>query len=347
MELRPDRLPFTYVQPASSVFTLQSDTTARPAVSPPISPRRSSLVDCTPPSGGDLNSLLGLTDGDTNQPIEYIIPSDLSIPHDPPPRRSSLSFGPAAIKTLIEPLYGKADSAELGSRRMSADMGSVLSSSLTGTDTSASAEFFSTSPSCREHPLSSATTSLSRSAKSKEASIQDHSSEMHGVADQETRMNAIRLQRSLEWEARQIRHRRKLEKRKLIILELVETEVGYVDDLTTLVHVYLPQLYALSNVSSHTAEHIARNAGELLEVHSKLVTSMVDVLKYEDVGYAPDLADDVAGTLERVSRKLALLFVENVSDSVAIPIEHADLVCRSQHSPRTAHTALGPSQRRV
>jgi hypothetical protein len=138
---------------------------------------------------------------------------------------------------------------------------------------------------------------------------------MHGVADQETRMNAIRLQRSLEWEARQIRHRRKLEKRKLIILELVETEVGYVDDLTTLVHVYLPQLYALPNVSSHTAEHIARNAGELLEVHSKLVTSMVDVLKYEDVGYAPDLADDVAGKLERVSRKLALLFVENVSDS--------------------------------
>lgn len=185
-----------------------------------------------------------------------------------------------------------------------ADHRSVLSASLTGTDTSASAEFFSETQSSKEHPLSSATTSLSRSAKSGKEGISD---------EKDAALSAIRLQRSLEWEARQTRHRRRLEKKRMILLELVETEVGYMDGLKTLVHVYLPQLYALPSVNERTADLISRNAKELLAVHERLAENMVNVLKEEKLGYDLGPEPVVSSQLEKVSRRLAGLFVEEVS----------------------------------
>ena len=99
----------------------------------------------------------------------------------------------------------------------------------------------------------------------------------------------------------------------MILLELVETEVAYMDDLKTLVMVYLPQLYALPSVSERTADLVARNARALLEIHVRLAGKMVDVLKEEKLGYEPHSEPDVSRQLETVSRKLASIFVEEVS----------------------------------
>ncbi len=135
-------------------------------------------------------------------------------------------------------------------------------------------------------------------------------------------LSAVRLQRSLEWEARQIRQRRRLEKRRMILLELVETEVAYAQDLKTLVQVYLPQLYALPSVSERTADFIARNSAALLQFHVQLAGKMVDVLKKEGLGYESQPELFMAGKLERISRRLASLFVDQVSDG---PLDRADV----------------------
>ena len=99
----------------------------------------------------------------------------------------------------------------------------------------------------------------------------------------------------------------------MILLELVETEVGYMEDLKTLVLVYLPQLYALPSVSERTADLVARNARDLLDIHIRLANKMVEVLKEEHLGYEPHPEPMVSKQLERVSRRLAAIFVEEVS----------------------------------
>ncbi|WVW81229.1 hypothetical protein I302_103220 [Kwoniella bestiolae CBS 10118] len=312
-------IPFSYQQPTRSDYTLQSISTAatvRPIGSPSggetgadmipvIAPRRSSLSGLDPPI------LLGLTNISRPLPegnIELIIPEDMVMPHNPPPRRSSLEYDEAVvveIKSKVDPEISASASAIIVDDHEQ----SVLSASLTNTDTStsASAAAFSPSTSSKEHPLSSATTSLSRSAKSgKEGEQEDK---------KEASLSAVRLQRSLEWEAKQNRLKRKLEKRIMIILELAETEVAYTEDLRTLCHVYLPQLAALPSVNERNAKMIARNTEELLVFHAAFAGKMVETLKEEGLGYhSPrELEVGSAGQVDRVSRKLAALFVDDIT----------------------------------
>jgi hypothetical protein len=176
---------------------------------------------------------------------------------------------------------------------------SLVSSSITCSDPS----ILSPTTSSQEHPLSSATTSLSRSAKSAKEGVDEH----------DAGLSAVKLQRSLEWEAKQNKRRRRLDKRKMVLLELVETEVAYAEGLRALVQVYLPQLAALPAVSERTASMIARNASELLEFHAILATRMVEILKMEGIGY--DIIHDPDVSVERASRKVASLFIEHVSTS--------------------------------
>lgn len=282
----PSEQPFTYQQPADSGYTLQSVstvTTVRPLSSPHITPRRSSLV--APETHSPSHPA---------EPV-FVVPDDMVMPHEPPPRRSSLDLSAPAKEDL--PL-------------VHADAQSLLSSSITNTDTSA----FSPSTSSQEHPLSSATTSLSRSAKSG----QEGSDEKHAA------LSAIRLQRSLEWEAKQTRRRRRLERRKMAVLELVETEVAYTEDLRTLVQIYLPQLAAMPSISDRTVALVSRNAAELLEFHAQLATQMVDVLKVEQITFA--VQHGVDSQIERASRKLAALLVDNVSSQSYAQIAHTELM---------------------
>jgi hypothetical protein len=268
--------------------------------------------------------MLGLSNvTDSHQIGDIFVPDDMVMPHGPPPRHSSLDMG---VRLDTHPKYIEPEPL-LGST----DMRSVVSGSITGTDTSASAEFLSTSPSSKEHPLSSATTSLSRSAKSsKEGALSD---------EKDAALSAIRLQRSLEWEARQGRHRRRMEKRRMILLELVETEVAYTEDLKTLVQVYLPQLYALPSVSERTADLVARNAKELLDIHLKMAGRMVEVMKEESLGYEPEHPEPiVCKQLERVSRRLAAIFVEEVGEISLNDTDH-----RHRHSQPTTNIAQDPS----
>jgi len=188
----------------------------------------------------------------------------------------------------------------------------VLSASATSTEGS-SAELFSPTLS-NGHPLSSATTSLSRSAKSsKDKEKEEDEAEIKQVASS---LAALRLQRSLEWEAKQARRRRRLEKRKMILLELIETEVAYAEDLRLLVQVYLPQLAALPSISPKMTSIIGRNAGDLLVIHSAISVEMVDILRQEKLGFSCVADEQLEGKVERVSRRVASLLVANVSLSL-------------------------------
>ena len=191
---------------------------------------------------------------------------------------------------------------------------SLLSSSMTNTETSLSADaLFSPQASDDKHPLSSATTSLSRSAKSGN----------EGKDEVEAAISAIRLQRSLEWEARQNRHWNKMQKRKMILLELVETEVAYAEDLKRLVDIYLPHLAAMPGVSERTVDMVVRNAPHLLELHSGLAKRMVEILKEEGLTYEHQPEPLVAGKIERAARRLSALFLEEVHDIIP---ERAQLI---------------------
>jgi hypothetical protein len=99
----------------------------------------------------------------------------------------------------------------------------------------------------------------------------------------------------------------------MILLELVETEVAYAEDLKALVEVYLPQLHALPAVPESTAMAVGRNSAELLSIHSGLSVKMVEILKGEGLGYEMVPEEDLAGKVERVSGKLASALVDQVS----------------------------------
>ncbi|WRT63185.1 uncharacterized protein IL334_000088 [Kwoniella shivajii] len=301
-------LPFHYQQPGNSDYTLRSVstvTTVRPfgdqiitsGPAPIISARRSSLSTNEPPT------LLGLTNINDITPkavTDIVIPEDMVMPHDPPPRQSSLDYDENVVVEIRARLDSDGNIADYNESY-------PLSASLTNTDTSTSvsATAFSPSASSKEHPLSSATTSLSRSAKSGK----------EGEEVKDPSLSAVKLQRSLEWEAKQKRHRHRLAKTRMIILELVETEVAYTEDLKTLCHVYLPQLAALPSVNERNAKMIARNTDELLVFHAAFASKMVDVLKEEGLGYEFKQDDEVesAGKVERASRKLASLFVDDIT----------------------------------
>ncbi|WVQ94144.1 hypothetical protein IAU59_001222 [Kwoniella sp. CBS 9459] len=333
----PPTFPFAYQQPAaSSDYTLQSVstvTTVRPlassgdgggsggggggggaagggqlTVSPSVAPRRSSLeptlYNTTMATTLGLQDIAALQNGAA---VEIVIPENMVMPHDPPPRGSSLDLDQPIV---LEIKSSSSDPGMPSGGHIVVDGQSILSASLTNTDTSASQSAAAFSPSSsKEHPLSSATTSLSRSAKSGKEG---------GGGDDETKdssLSAVQLQRSLEWEAKLDKHRRQIEKRRMILTELVETEVAYAEDLKTLVHVYLPQLAALPSVTERQARAIARNTDELLVFHSAFASKMVEVLKEDGLGYQhpSDGQVKLSEKVERAARKLAGLFVDNIA----------------------------------
>ena len=102
----------------------------------------------------------------------------------------------------------------------------------------------------------------------------------------------------------------------MILFELVETEVAYTQDLRTLVFVYLPQLASLPGLTEATTNAIARNSAQLLELHEKFMEKMVLVLRDENLRSLE--GPDISGKLERVARKLASLFVDQVRADRAI-----------------------------
>ncbi|KAK4686033.1 hypothetical protein P7C73_g4096, partial [Tremellales sp. Uapishka_1] len=297
-DVRQD-LPFSYEQPVDSDYTLQSvsaRTTSRPLATPSIVPRRSSLAAAI--EAHDLHRFRIPHAVVPTQDVKIVLPDDMVQPREPPARRSSLSFSDPMVLDVRKQIHGSMTPA-----RLADDNTSIVS----GTDVSPAQSPEPFSPSASQHPLSSATTSLSRSAKSGK----------EGTDENDAVLSAVRLQRSLEWEARQETQRKRLEKRKMILLELVETEVRYTEELKILVQIYLPQLTALPTVSKKTASLIGRNTTELLFFHTQFSMRMVDVLKEEGLTYEPQPEPFMAGKFDRVSRRLAALFVEDASGFAA------------------------------
>lgn len=101
-----------------------------------------------------------------------------------------------------------------------------------------------------------------------------------------------------------------LDKRRMIILEIVETEINYVHALRALVHIYLPHLAVLPHLSERSYALIARNSAYLLEFHTQFAASMVDILKGAGLAYNCCEVE----ILDRVTREVADLFVREASN---------------------------------
>lgn len=161
-------------------------------------------------------------------------------------------------------------------------------------------ETMSSSPSAMTKSLPSTKTSLSRSARSGKEGEDDKAIQLGQVNAKLATNKSQAL----------------LEKRRMILLEIAETEVTYVHDLRTLVHVYLPQLAALPHVSDRIHSLIVRNTKDLLEFHVQFAAHMVDILRYCDLGYEQTDAD----TIDKAIKRFAELFVREVRSCLRLPL---------------------------
>lgn len=150
------------------------------------------------------------------------------------------------------------------------------------TSTSASGEPFSPMSLTHTHPLSSASTSLSRSAKSGKEGKGDKEKE---EGNKDSALVAVRQQRSAQWKENQVERRNQLQKRKHALLELVETTVSHTDHLKALAIIYLPQAALFPSLSDIFTKALLPKAVELLDFNERLQGDMIKVLKEEGVGY--------------------------------------------------------------
>lgn len=298
--------PYTWTNSSDPMFTLQSISTIAagvPLVSPAPSQRTSN-------PGGDffaskalLAGSLGLTDeGHTDTQCHSTQPQlDLSALKIVTSRSPQLdrSGGVTQSPTQLSP---DMDQSGFVDQRMSMP-------SMTETSSGAGTA---------EVLLSSASTSLSRSTKNGkdgkdrekgtiDGEIQILQDQHHGITEQ--------LSRALE--SKLDTKKKRVDRRKYILVELVETEMAYTDHLRDLVHIYLPQLAALSIVTPMQHAAISRNLKEMLYFHEQLTNRMVDVLKEEGLGTEPQEGIDEGVRIERIARKIAAVFVEDVSHSLA------------------------------
>lgn len=164
--------------------------------------------------------------------------------------------------------------------------------------------------------LSSASTSLSRSTKNgKDVKDREKASVDGEIQILQDQHRGISEQLSRALENKIDTRKKRVDQRKYILVELVETEMAYTDHLRDLVHIYLPQLAALSIVTPAQHALISRNLKEMLYFHEQLTNRMVDVLKEEGLGTdtqsLPGIDEGVR--VERIARKIAAVFVEDVS----------------------------------
>lgn len=298
--------PYTWRNPSDAMFTLQSVSTIAagvPLVSPAPSQRGLSAV------GGDFFSSkvllpagsLGLTDEIAGHAHDSVPPLDIDL---------------SALKILTS---GSSHGNETGgviSSPSQLSPGLEQSGFVDQRMSMPSMTETSSGAGSAEVLLSSASTSLSRSTKNgkdgKDREKEHTAGEIQIVHD-----DNFGISEQLSWalENRMETKRKRVDKRKYILVELVETEMAYSDHLRDLVHIYLPQLAALSIVTPAQHAAIGRNLKEMLYFHEQLSNRMVDVLKEEGLGTntitIPGMDEGVR--VERIARKIAAVFVEDVS----------------------------------
>jgi hypothetical protein len=123
------------------------------------------------------------------------------------------------------------------------------------------------------------------------------------------------------------------EKRRMILLEIVETEISYVHDLQALVHIYLPQLAALPSVTDTIDALVIRATRDLLTFHVQFAEHLVNIFKYCGMGYGEATPEIV----ETATKRIADIFVHEVRfccSSAGI------LTCRRRASRSTTTTVL-------
>ncbi|KAJ9118939.1 hypothetical protein QFC24_005905 [Naganishia onofrii] len=292
-----DDQPYPWTNTSDAMFTLQSVSTIAagvPLVSPAPSQRSHPAVNDFFSSKTLLPGSLGLTEEIDKKVYAPIDPREIDYPAlqidttgRPHTEHSGETHSPMQMSPDLE-------------RSGFVDQGMSMPSMTETSSGACTAEFL----------LSSASTSLSRSTKNGKEKDTDGGIQVvqHGQQD-------ISEQLSLALETQLETSKSRVDKRKYILVELIETEMAYTDHLRDLVHIYLPQLAALSIVSPSAHTAIGRNLKEMLYFHEQLINRMVDVLKEEGFGTnlttIPGMEESVR--VERIARKIAAVFVEDAS----------------------------------
>ncbi|KAJ9105162.1 hypothetical protein QFC19_003621 [Naganishia cerealis] len=290
--------PYTWANASEAMFTLQSVSTVEagvPLVSPAPSQRSNAVAKDFFSSKSLLPGSLGLTEQINSEIYAPIGPHEAEYPAlqiDLSGRSHAEDAG-----DVVSPLQMSPDLE----RNSSIDRGMSMPSMTETSSGAGTAEFL----------LSSASTSLSRSTKNGK----EKDSNIEGIHVAQGDHHDISEQLSLALETQLLTKKNRIDRRKYILVELVETEMAYTDHLRDLVHIYLPQLAALSIVSPSQHATIGRNLKEMLYFHEQLTNRMVDVLKEEGLGtnltITPGVDESVR--VERIARKIAAVFVEDAS----------------------------------
>lgn len=223
-------------------------------------------------------------DGYTLQSVKMVSGVRPLSPALVPPRKSSLASAEESIVSFSTLTISNKDELSFDKQldgSSVADRASLVSDTL------------SSSPSAMTKSLPSTKTSLSRSARSGQ----------EGDVDAK-KIQLQQVSAKLSAETTKVL----LDKRRMILLEIVETEVTYVHDLRSLVHIYLPQLAVLPHVSERIHSLVVRNTTDLLEFHVQFAAHMVDILRYCGIGYETTDAE----TVDKATIRFAELFVREV-----------------------------------
>ena len=296
--------PYTWANTSDPMFTLQSISTIAagvPLVSPAPSQRTSNVGGDFFASKSLLPGSLGLTE--ENHPVMQDVSGqpklDLSALKIVTSRSPQLDRSHDVTQSPVQ-FSPEIDQGGFVDQRMSMP-------SMTETSSGAGTA---------EVLLFSASTSLSRSTKNgKDGKDREKTSVDGEIQILQDQHRGITEQLSRALENKVDTRKKRVDQRKYILVELVETEMAYTDHLRDLVHIYLPQLAALSIVTPAQHAVISRNLKEMLYFHEQLTNRMVDVLKEEGLGTDTQSLRgiDEGVRVERIARKIAAVFVEDVS----------------------------------
>lgn len=135
----------------------------------------------------------------------------------------------------------------------------------------------------------------------------------------------------------------RMHRRKHILVELVETEATYVNQLQDLVEVYFPIIAARGVFTMQQLVAISSNVQQLMSLHEVLLKSMVTVLQEEGLGSDAALSEEECATIDRIEDRLAEILLNNADQFdlyeayCSTSASAMNLVRNVQHRPEWNH----------
>lgn len=102
------------------------------------------------------------------------------------------------------------------------------------------------------------------------------------------------------------------------LMELLTTELGYLDDLRVLVEIYLEQLDALATIPLEARTSISRNTQDIYHFHQIFAAEVIAVVTAERVKTikAKNVSTAEARRIERAIQRVCTSFADKVNHSL-------------------------------